>query len=126
MTAHDVTAQNIDRMAEAATEDVMARLHHIVRAAVTREVGEELADQRYLLDQERERLTRMEQSKLAPRMPSRGLVAAAAKLASASLALENAQYGPGERMAREKQEKAVAELRTAYRQYTADQRMKGF
>jgi hypothetical protein len=84
-----------------------------------REVSEELADQRELLAEERARLERMAQSKVAPLMPNRDLVSAAAKVASAVIAFENAKYGPTERTAREALDKASNELLTAYRQYAA-------
>tara|TARA_R110002020_G_scaffold34066_35_gene103988 strand:- start:15791 stop:16165 length:375 start_codon:yes stop_codon:yes gene_type:complete len=117
MSAHDRTTLDIDRMARAVTEEVMDRLHHAVRAAVTQEVGQELADQWEQIDEERARIQSVQQMKLPPRLPSRDLVAAVATLVTSSMKLEEVQFSPGERYAREKQEEAIAALRAAFREY---------
>jgi len=117
MSVHDRTTLDIDRMARTVTEEVMERLHHTVRAAVTQEVGQELADQWAQIEDERARIQNLQQMKHSPRLPSRDLVAAVAKLVTSSMKLEEVQFSPGERMAREKQDEAIAELRKAFRDY---------
>lgn len=119
MSMHDQTVLDIERMAAAATDEVMEKLHLIVRQAVMREVSEELADQRELLAEERARVERMAQAKATPLPPNRDLVSAAAKVATAAIALESAKFSQGERIAREALETATNELLTAYRQYAA-------
>ena len=117
---------DIDRMTEATTDLVMERLHIIVRKAVTLEIRHELADQRAQLDEERRELDRMRRGPLPPpRIPPHALVAAAAKVATASLKLENDKYSRGERSAQAALDAAIDELRSAYRAYSADNHTKG-
>ncbi len=112
-------------ISERVTDHVMDQLYAIVRRAVEREVGEELADQRAQLAEDRASVDRQKRAKLQPRLPSHSLVKAAAEVAEVSLALEDAKFTPGERNAREKLEKTITQLRTEYRRYAADQRRKG-
>ncbi len=119
MSMHDQTVLDIERMAAAATEEVMEKLHLIVRQAFMREVAEELADQREQLAEERARIESIAQARATPLMPNKDLVSAAAKVATAAIALESAMFSQGERIAREALENATTELRTAYRQYAA-------
>lgn len=110
----------IDRMADAASDYVMERLHVIVRRAVEREVRQELASQWEQLDEERARAARP----LPPALiPTPELVTAAARVAAAATALENDKFTRGERVAAERLEKAIDELKAAYRIY---RQQKGF
>ena len=113
-------------MADATTDLVMERLHIIVRKAVTLEVSHELADQRAQLDEERCELDRMRREPLSPpRIPPHALVAAAAKVATAALKLENDKFSRGERSAQAALDAAIDELRSAYRAYSAIHPPKG-
>ena len=122
----EAVESDIDRMADATTDLVMERLHIIVRKAVTLEVSHELADQRAQLDEERCELDRMRREPLPPpRIPPHALVAAAAKVATAALKLENDKFSRGERSAQAALDAAIDELRSAYRAYSAIHPPKG-
>ena len=125
MSLHDQTVLDIERMAGAATDEVMEQLFLIVRQAVMREVAEELADQRAQLDEERARLERMAQAKDTPLKPTRDLVSAAGRASKASAVMLKARFTPTEKSARQALDNALSDLRTAYHQYALLMNLKG-
>lgn len=125
MSLHDHTALDIERMANAATDDVMEKLHHVVRQAVMREVAEELADQRAQLDEERARLERMAQAKDTPLKPTRDLITAAGRASKASAVMIKARFTPTEKSARQALDNALSDLRSVYSAYATIMSIKG-
>lgn len=125
MSIHDQSILTIERMAAAAADDVMEQLFLVVRQAVTREVAEELADQREQLAEERERLERLAEDVGNPLPMIRDLVTAAGKVSNASAALTRAIFTANEKNARKALDNALTDLRQAYGQYAAFKKLKG-
>ena len=125
MSLHDQTVLDIERMAGAATDDVMEQLFLVVRQAVMREVAEELADQRAQLDEERARLERMAQAKANPLKPTQDLVSAAGRAAKASEVMLKARFTSSERSARQALDNALSDLRSSYSSYATIMNLKG-
>jgi len=99
--------EEIERVTKAATKAVMAKIDVIVSRVVARQIAT------------------IQPPHASLRVPPTELVEAAAKVSAMLTNLDNNQYSRGERAAREQLDAAINDLRTAYRAYAADQRLKG-